>query len=205
MVAVLAAVVLLTSIVIVDAEEQAVVERFGRLVERPGTVLSSGAQLKWPYPVDLVYRAPVKRISELVIGETSEDEEDEHGHGHQDEAILWTKKHAYLPHLMLLVSSPATESASAAAQLTARLRGAETGRNESVPVSLLMVSVPIEYRIKDIAKYLHNYSEPVRLLEAVAHRFISLYATEVDIDELMGPGREAFNSHLKQQIQQRAG
>ncbi|MGD2108128.1 MAG: SPFH domain-containing protein [Phycisphaerae bacterium] len=193
-------VLLLTSVVIVDAQEQAVVERFGRRLGGPNSVLQPGIHLKWPFPVDIVRRAPVKQVGELVIGEAIGDEEDSEKHAH--DAVIWTTEHKeFVPELMLLVASPKTDEGSIDAESIARNDGGDVG--ESVAVSLLMVSVPIEYRIKDIDQYLYRYEDPEKLMENVAYRYLSDYAASVDLDELIGPGRASFNAHLKEQLQAR--
>lgn len=188
------AIMSLTSIVIVDADEQVVVERFGRIVSEPDEVLEPGIHFKWPYPIDVVYRAPVRRIGEIVIGEATED--DDHS---TNKAVIWTEAHDYVPELMLLVASPALVRLSADADLT-RNGAPET---QSVAVSLLMASVPIEYRIKDIKKYLYQYDDPKKLLECAAYQYLCNHAAGVDIDELMGPGRDQFNRELRALLQKR--
>ena len=190
----LAAVELLTSVVVVNADEQVVVERLGA---QPTAVLSPGIHFKLPYPIDIVRRAPVKRIRELEIGEAvEEDDEDPH------KAILWTEKHEFVPELMLLVAAPKLEDLSGEAE-TAAYATTDARETESVAVSLLMVSVPIEYRVNDISKYLYTYDNPEKLLEAVAYQHLSDYAAGTDIDELMGPGRQACNTEMKRSIQAR--
>jgi len=193
-------VLLLSSIVVVDADEAAVLERFGRPVGEPQhqKVLEPGLHFKWPYPIDMVYRAPVKRMREMVVGEATQKDDDPR------KPILWTEAHDYIPELMLLVASPRlTQPAerepggAEEAEVLAR-RG-----TESAAVSLLMVSVPIEYRIKDIQKYLYRYVEPEKLLEGVAYAYLSDYAAGVDIDQLMGPGRTEFNATFKKLLQDR--
>lgn len=191
------AVVMLTSVVIVDADEQAVLERFGRLVTGPSGALTPGIHIKWPYPITVVKRVPVKRISELEIGEATEDD-DEHAH----EAILWTQEHEFVPELMLLVAAPKLEEPPLEAGPAADTP-TDGGATESVAVSLLMVSVPIEYRIKDINKYLDTYEDPEQLIEAVAYQYLSDFAASIDIDELIGPGRDGCNKKLKPLIQAR--
>lgn len=187
-------ILLLTSIVVVDADERAVIERFGRRVGDSADVLTPGFYLKWPYPVDIVRRAPVARVDELIIGEAV-------GRDAGNEAIVWTDEHESLPHLMLVVATPHRD------QLSAR-RGEpsdaeEAHVTESVAVSLLMVSVPIEYRVKDLAKFLYHYADPKKILEVVAYQYVSDYAASVDVDELMGPGREMFNREFRRRLQER--
>lgn len=194
MVVTVIAIMSLTSIVIVDADEQVVVERFGRLVAEPDDVLEPGIHFKWPYPIDVVYRAPVRRVGEIVIGESTQD--DDHS---SDKAVIWTESHDYVPELMLLVASPELVRLSADADLTRN----DAPETQSVAVSLLMTSVPVEYRIKDIKKYLYQYDNPEKLLECAAYQYLCSHAAGVDIDELIGPGRDAFNRELRNLLQQR--
>jgi regulator of protease activity HflC (stomatin/prohibitin superfamily) len=189
------ALLLMTSVVVVDADEQVVIERLGRLVERTRQGLSPGIHLKWPFPVDIVYRAPVKRIHEWVVGEATQ--EDDHD---LSKAVVWTESHDYVPELLLLVAAPKLSGLSPREREGDLFAGQ---RSESVPVSLLMVSVPIEYRIKDIGKYLYVHFDPLKLLEAVAYQYLSDYAAGVDVDQLLGPGREVFNEDLRRLIQRR--
>lgn len=185
----------LSSIVVVDAGEAVVVERFGRPTTDPPTVLGPGLHLKLPFPVDIAHRAPAQHIRESILGETS-GKEDEHPFG----AIVWTEEHDYAPELMLLVGSPRTEGELAAlpTPIAERTPGADS---QSVAVSLLMVSVPISYRVSDPVKFLHNYSDPVGLMESIGYQMLSDFAASTDIDTLMGPGRADFNSKFKGQLQ----
>ncbi len=202
------AILALTSVVLVDADEQVVIERWGRpICEADGSeraeVLSPGFYVKLPYPIDIVHRAPIQRISELVLGEAEEEDDED-----LTKAIIWTEAHEFVPELMLLVAAPRSGDVSDdRAPATPRVGGEPTPKSastsESVPVGLLMVSVPIQYRIKNIEEHLYRYTDPVGLLEAVAYQYLSDYAASVDIAELMGPRREAFNLELKKHLQER--
>ena len=194
-----AAVLALSSVVIVEAGEQVVVERFGRPQTAPSDILTPGVYLKWPYPFEIVYRVPTGRISELVIGDAAEEDE----HGHNKDIIVWTEQHEHVSELMLLVASPkletlASEEPSDRVQDTTAV---SAGGTESVAVSLLMASVPIEYRVKDVAEYLYKFAQPAKFLEVIGYQFLCDYAAGVDIDELMGPGRTRFNRVVKQALQ----
>ncbi len=185
----------LSVIVVVDADEEVVVERFGRVVEEPVAVLGPGMHFKWPYPIDVVHRAPVRRVREMVLGEATDDE-----HKHEGRAILWTEAHDYVPEMMLLVGAPRGEGSVQFGQPAAR---SERSRStESVPAALLMVSVPIQYRVTDVRKYLYNYADPEAIVEAVAYQFLTEYGAGVDLDTLLGPGREELNRKLSTQLQQ---
>jgi len=192
------AVLALTGVVIVDADEQVVIERFGSPTAESTRVLAPGLHFKWPFPIDVVHRAPVKRVRELVIGEATEkDDEDPR------KAVLWTEAHDYLPELMLLVAAPKTESEGEPTAPSAPAAESPRRGTASVAVNLLMVSMPIEYRVKDLSQYLYNYDDPVRVMEAVAYQYLSDYAAGIDSNSLMGPSRATFNDDLKRLIQER--
>ncbi len=197
-VAAAAVVLLMTSVVIVGAEERVVIEHFGH---RPDAPLTAGLYFKWPYPIDISYRAPTGRIREVVIGEAAEENDD--GHGHDiDEAILWTKAHESVPEMLLLVAAPKSDGGPRDRSLSGANDGS-TDPAESEPVSLLMMSVPIEYRIRSLPQYLYKYAHPEGLLEAVAYQHLSEYASGVELDVLIGSGRVRFNADLKRQLQAR--
>jgi|CXWL01.1.fsa_nt_gi regulator of protease activity HflC (stomatin/prohibitin superfamily) len=187
----------LTSIVIVDAGEAVVVERFGRPTTDPPTVLGPGLHLKLPFPVDIVHRAPALHIRESVLGEVSGKIDE-----HPKDAIVWTEEHEYSPELMLLVGSGHTEGEAAASPTKVGERSSKED-TQSVAVSLLMVSVPISYRVSDPVKFLHNYSNPVGLMESIGYQMLSDFAAGTDIDTLMGPGRSEFNRKFKGQLQEK--
>lgn len=196
-----AVVLLLTSVVIVAPDEQVIVERFGRV---SGDVQGPGVHLKLPYPIDVIQRVPVRRIGELVIGETAHAHDDEDGedNDHAEAAVLWTEAHEFVAEAMLIVAAPRTGMDATSAPTSDSDGGAAEGTKSDV-VSLLKVAVPIEYRIKDIEKYLYKYREPEKLMQVIAYQELSDYASSVDIDVLMGPGRQVFNNKFKKSIQRR--
>lgn len=184
----------LTSVVIVDAGEAVVIERFGKPLTTPPTVMGPGLHFKLPFPIDIAHRAPQMHIRESVLGEVGKEAED-----HQDAAILWTEEHEYSPELMLLVGSP--KAGRAASLFDVKPERASSTGTQSVAVSLLMVSVAIEYRVKNPVEFLYQYSDPVGLMESVAYQYLSDFAASTDIDTLMGPGRTKFNDEFKSGLQ----
>src|SRR5437879_1442754 len=75
-----------TSVVFIEAGEQGLLERFGRPVPNR-TLLNPGAHLKWPWPIDRVYRFQTERIQSFEIG-TAPDAEVKEGR-----VVLWTVAH----------------------------------------------------------------------------------------------------------------
>jgi len=188
-------IILLSSVVVVQADEQAIIERLG--VVRTETPLSAGLHFKLPYPIETVHRAPALKVGQIVIGEaTAEDV-------NPTKPVLWTKEHKYVPELMVLVAAPKRQSDMTKENVKAENGPFKDSTQKAVPVALLQMSVPIEYRIKDVKKYLYNYTDPVKLLEGVAYQYLTNFASSVDYDQLLGPGRERFNKELHDLIQHR--
>lgn len=192
-----AVILALTSVVVVEADESAVIERFGRPLGDSAAILSPGVHLKAPWPVDVVRRAPSRRIRELVIGEATQKEEE-----HKEKAILWTEEHAFVPEMMVLVAAPKSAVQSRGPLPTASPSG-KGGSTASVAVNLLMVSMPVEYRVKDLEKFLYGYDDPVALLESVSYQILSDFAAGVDLDEMIGAKRAGFDDKLRSLIQAR--
>jgi regulator of protease activity HflC (stomatin/prohibitin superfamily) len=82
-----------TSLTVVGVEEQGLVERLG--VPVGGDPLQSGLHLHWPWPMDRVFRAPVKRVQTLAVGHEGEE-------GGGPENVLWAVEHAANEYTLLL-------------------------------------------------------------------------------------------------------
>jgi regulator of protease activity HflC (stomatin/prohibitin superfamily) len=74
-----------TALTVVGIEEQGLVERLG--VPLGGEPLSAGLHLHWPWPVDKVFRLPVRRAQVLEVGHEGEEKPG-------PENVLWAVEHA---------------------------------------------------------------------------------------------------------------
>ena len=74
-----------TSLTVVGIEEQGLVERLG--VPVGGEPLQAGLHLHWPWPVDKVFRIPVRRVQVLEVGHEGEEKPG-------PENVLWAVEHA---------------------------------------------------------------------------------------------------------------
>lgn len=174
-----------TSVVIINAGEQALLERLGKPV--PGReVLDPGLHVKWPYPIDEVRRYRTEEIQSFIIGAVPNNETK------GETAILWTSAH-YLEDYNL-----PTPSAALASSGTSRGTGVT-----NAPLSLLTVSVPIHYQISDLRAYAYNYDNAGEVLRRVANRELMLYFAQTDIHELITRGQSTAAEHLRREIQQR--
>jgi regulator of protease activity HflC (stomatin/prohibitin superfamily) len=185
---------LLSCIVVVSPNEEAIIEHFGNPIDQAGQVrlAKPGLTFKWPWPIDIAYKHPTKMISELSIGfipkfkpGTKELER---------EPILWGKAH-YEKEYLLLVAGEQT--------IARQVPGA-------VPVSLIIATVPVQYRIKDLYSFLYNHSDSEKLLESICYHELTRFAAsaKIEVDDaasinqcLLGAGRAEAKNTLTSRIQ----
>ncbi len=189
---------LASCLVVIGPDEEAVIERLGRPMIVDGSrTLGSGIIFKWPWPIDIIYKYPAKKIHQLDIGFVA----------HTDprlanQPLLWGMDH-YKEEYNLLV---ATES----------LGGEPRQVGGAVPVSLIRAAIPVQYRVKDLYSYLYLHKDPSKTLEAICYREVVRFAASAKIEtdrqgsstsgkeSLLGAGRAKAAAILKQRIQDKA-
>ncbi|MHC4324397.1 MAG: protease modulator HflK [Planctomycetota bacterium] len=186
---------LLSCIVVVGPDEQAIVERFGNPLDETNQVrlLGPGLAFKWPWPIDIAYKHPTNRISEISIGFVPKV--DPNGDVER-KPLLWGQTHHEKEYQLLVASQSGVES----------LAG-------TVPVSLVIAAVPVQYRIKDLHSFVYNHYEPEKLLESICYRELTEFAASAKIEgddqadlehSLLGMGRAKAGEVLTERIQQAA-
>lgn len=182
---------LLSSIVVVHPDQQAIIEHFGD----PARTIGPGLAFKWPWPIDVAYKHPTKKIMEISIGFVPKIDK-ETGEVIR-EPLLWGKEH-YEQEYHLLVASEHTGGKLAPG---------------AVPVSLVIAAVPVQYRIKDLHSFIYNHSEPEKLLESICYRELTKFAASAKIEvttsddenkSLLSAGRAEAKEILTQKIQSAA-
>jgi membrane protease subunit HflK len=184
---------LLSCVVVVEPGEQAIIEHFGSPADDANDVrlIGPGLTLKWPWPIDIVYKYPTERISEISIGFVPEI--DPNGQV-EHKPLLWGQSH-YKEEYQLLVASEQSRT--------------EPGAG-TVPVSLVIAAVPVQYRIKDLYNFVYNHQEPEKLLESICYRELTKYAASarIEVEEeteaeqsLIGMGRAQAGKTLSERIQ----
>ena len=180
----LAILLLSTSVVFVETGEEALLERFGRPVDGR-VVLGAGLHLKWPWPIDRVYRHSTGQIQSFNIGFVHDEKQEA-----AQKSVLWTVSH-YKDEFNLLVASRET------------LTNTNTGKR-SPPVNLLSVSIPVQFQITNIIDWAYNNSDPAALLEKIGTREVVRYLVSVDLHEMMSGARFDAGEVLRQRIQEAA-
>lgn len=179
-----AVLVLSTSFAFVELGEHGLLERFGRPVAGR-EVLDPGLHVKWPWPIDKVYRFRTDQIQTFLIGLESDADYE------KDRVLVWTKSHAK-EEAPWLVASKAQQTTNAAPGEVA------------VPVNLLAVNIPVQYQVHDVRAFAYNHVDAGNLLEDLANEVVTRYLVSVDIDDVMTFGRKAAAEDLRRRIQERA-
>jgi membrane protease subunit HflK len=180
----LAVLVLSTMVIFVDPGEQAILERFGKFE----AVLKPGGHFKLPWPMDRTYRYPTEQIQTIDVGFSPEADTMSSG------AVLWTVPHTKEENFLVANRvSAATEAALKSA-----------GGTPPVPVSLLTVSVPVQFRITNLVDWVYENQEPRTLLEQISYREVVRYFVSVDLDDIMSSQRTEAANTIHQRIQAEA-
>ena len=167
-------------LVFIEPGERGLLERFGRRVAGRG-ILGPGPHLKLPWPIDKVQRYPTDRVQDFTIGIVHDE--------HQEDArvLLWSKAHAK-DEFALLVAS----------------RTEEGNGEQTVPVSLLAVNMPVQYEVNDLNAFAYHHTDAGELLKKLAQGEVTRYLVSVDLNDIMAAGRQKAADELRRRIQARA-
>ena len=174
-----AALILSTTVVFIDAGEQAVLEHYGRPVYPP---LSAGAHFKLPWPIDKTYRFRTDQIQSFAVGYTPDAQSE------SASIILWTVSHAKEENFLV---------GNRASVTTAGTNDATSAK----PVGLITVSIPVQFQITNITDWVYRNAEPDELLKSLATREVVRYLAGSDLNEILSHGRLEAASALRDRIQ----
>jgi regulator of protease activity HflC (stomatin/prohibitin superfamily) len=183
----LAVLLVSTCFVFIDAGEQAVLERFGKPVA--GGVLSPGAHLKLPWPVEKVYRYRTEQIQSFDVGYTPDPQSE------MLNTVLWSTAHGKEENFLV------------ANRETATIKTDDTDTNDTLkapPVSLITVSIPVQFQIHDVMAWAYNNADPTNLLEDLATRAVVHYLASEDLSDVMSSARLEAARLLRERIQSAA-
>jgi regulator of protease activity HflC (stomatin/prohibitin superfamily) len=179
-----AVLILSTCFVFIDAGEQAVLERFGKPVAGGG--LSPGAHLKLPWPVERVYRYRTEQIQTFDVGYTPDAQSE------VANTILWSSVHGKEENFLV------------ANRETVTIKNDSADTNDTLkapPVSLITVSVPVQFQIHDVMAWAYNNADPADLLQDLATRTVVQYLASVDLSDVMSHARLEASQLLRDRIQ----
>jgi regulator of protease activity HflC (stomatin/prohibitin superfamily) len=178
----LAVLFLSTCVVFIDAGQQVVLEHFGR----PTAELNPGAHLKWPWPVDKIYRYRTEQIQTFNVGFTPNAQSESLN------TILWTVGHNSETNFLVGNRAPVT------------IQNESFDTNDTFkapPVSLINVSVPVLFQITNVFQWAYQNTAPTNLLEDIATRDVVRYLAGADVNDLLTRLRLVAAETLRDQIQ----
>ena len=174
-----AALFLSTTMVFIDPGEQALLEHFG---EPAKTILGPGGHLKWPWPIDKIYRYRTEEVQSFIVGAQPDPQYD------KQNTILWTVPHAKEENFLV-------------ANREQNLTATNEATKGTPPVSLLTVSIPVEFQITNVLQWAYKNENATNLLEDLATREVVRYLVSADFIEIMSSERGTAADELRQRIQ----
>lgn len=178
----LAVLLLSTCFVFIEPGEQALLERWGRPVAgRP--VLNPGAHLKFPWPMDQVHRYATEQVQTLSVGSMPDEDE------HEKTIVLWTVAHSKEENFLIANREPGAETADSA------------GGKKTPPVSLITVSIPVQYQIHNLEHWAYNHADSSNVLYQIATREVVRYLVSADFNEIISKSRLESALALRERIQ----
>ena len=178
--------ILSTCVVFIEPGEQALLERFGKPVASR-EVLNPGPHLKLPWPVDKIYRYRTEQIQTVSVGFTPEKEE------HEEKLVLWTVAHTKEENFLVANrEQPSAENETV------------VGAKKAPPVSLITVSIPVQFQVTNLVDWVYNHENGEELLQQIATREVVRYLVSADINEVMSYGRLESAQALEKRIQEAA-
>jgi regulator of protease activity HflC (stomatin/prohibitin superfamily) len=178
----LAVLLLSTCVVFVDAGQQAVLERFGK----PVATLVPGAHFKLPWPADKVYHYRTEQIQSFDVGYTPDPQSD------GANTILWSVSHSKEDNFLVANRE----------LVTIKSENADTNDMlKAPPVSLITVSIPVEFQINDVMAWAYQNADPAGLMQDIATRAIVHYLVGVDFNSVMSEAKLKAAQTLRDEIQ----
>ncbi len=176
----------ISSVVVVEPNERAVITHFGRIA----AIAEPGPHLKLPWPMGRVTRYPVGEVRVMHLGakpmlETPEGE---------PVARLWTNVHVAEGHEERLLGAAPTA-------LVDPGQRDEAVEPEATGWSLVASGAVVHYRIRDLQAYVTSAENADELLELVSDNRITEYFATRDVDYLVTEGFARGGNTLRRQIQ----
>lgn len=174
-----------TSVVFIEAGEQGVLERFGKPVENR-TVLNAGLHFKFPWPIDIVHRFRTEQVQNFNVGFTPDQSKQ------KESVVLWTVTHSKEENFIVANRDQNWSATTNAAG------------KRTPPVSLLVVSIPVQFQVTNVLSWVYNNEDSPALLEDLATREVVRYLAGVDMNAIMSSGRLQASEDLRSRIQNAA-
>jgi membrane protease subunit HflK len=196
---------LLSSVIVVQPHEMAIVERFGRQLNAEAPY-EPGLHWKLPWPIDRTQKYNTGQLYQIYIGAKTETEEPEEPDGSVVE--LWTDpKHRGVEHWNLLVVPAPRKPGGGVAEPSAAPTEPAAGQQvaEAVPVHIMRMDVVLQYKIEptELAAYTRSVANPHDALRDIAWEEVLRFNASATPDQLLGELRSKAGRILNDRITER--
>jgi len=184
--------VAMSSIIVVEPNQQVLVLRYGKLVGQPR---GPGLHLKLPWPIDSIERYDVTTVRALNLG------------SHSDIAplipILWTNQHAggQAPENLLLVAPPREMMEGGQQANAITLLQDRSASSDAPAITLAGAEVFIHYRVKNVLDYAKSSRSADMTIRNIAEEELYRLLLRYDLDDLIGPKRQDATTALTSELQ----
>lgn len=203
-----AALWLLSCVIVVEPFERVIVERFGRPTNLDDP-LTPGLHLKMPWPIDAIQRFNVDQLHSFAVGYKAGDQpKDDPREWVKGPPIeLWTDaRHSGQEHFNFLIPPLPFDREGAKTPSATRPAGGDAA---SVPVNLLRMEIFVQYKLRptavgQFAKAAADASvrgqDPHRAVRQIAWDESRRMASSTAADVLLGGGRERIGELLRTRV-----
>ncbi|MHC4271152.1 MAG: SPFH domain-containing protein, partial [Planctomycetota bacterium] len=145
---------LMSTIVVVGPNEQAIIENFGNPMDSEGNVQlkEPGMTMKCPWPFGIAYRYPTEKVMELAIGYVP-NIDPETGELIR-EPLIWGQSHYQKEYDVVIPSGAINQNLGEGA----------------MPVSIVNANIPVHYKVKDLYTFLYKHENSSQMLETICYR-----------------------------------
>lgn len=203
--------VLLSSIVVVEPHERALLTRLGSLQQEP---LEPGVTFKLPWPLAMVDKYPVTRIEEMIVGS--------HDHIEHGSALLWTNQHAGDEDLIIVAGGDLADLPEINTVIVPQVRSgrgpgglmqatalnpeqeAFVQQGAAPSVALAAVEVVVQWKIDEtkLVKFATRSDRPAQRLRQLASAALTREMLRYDIDTAIGVGRPQIARAIEQRLRE---
>lgn len=177
---------LLTSLSIVQPNEQGLRIRFGRQI---GGALPPGPYVKLPWPMERIERFPAMAARRIDLGGAQVQLKN-------TRSILWTNDHGQSETYFAVQPTRVDRTGA---------EGAEGAGAAALDYALVSVVVPLYYRVDDFSKFeaFADAEQRDALIMSIGRREALRILAQQDLDRVLGAGRAEIADQVRQSVEAR--
>ena len=196
----------MSSVVIVNDGQQAVLRRMGRFDPSRG-LLAPGIHLKLPWPFEMADMFDVQGVHELLLGSSGDrtQEEIDATIANGREMCLWKQEHGHQKEMDFLIAVPPRRTHAKSSNVS--------GEKPPPPVNIIKLMVSVHYVVTDPYRFGYRFADGSHVLQCLASREMTRYCASATLDSpvqdssadspeaIMTYGRQHAGEEMQRRIQ----